>query len=99
MSNGLDAVVHGMRIHPVKSVGGYDTAQAEVEPWGLAGDRRWMLVDTEGTAVTQRERPGLALSSAATLPGGGVRLSAPGRDDLVVEPPEPIAAVGVTLFG
>ncbi|MFD9635797.1 MOSC domain-containing protein [Streptomyces violascens] len=99
MSNGLDAVVHGMHIHPVKSVGGYDTAQAAVEPWGLAGDRRWMLVDTEGTAVTQRERPGLALSSAATLPGGGVRLSAPGQDDLVVEPPEPMAAVGVTLFG
>ncbi|MFI6473677.1 MOSC domain-containing protein [Streptomyces sp. NPDC050516] len=99
MSSALDAVVHGMHIHPVKSVGGYDTAQAAVEPWGLAGDRRWMLVDTHGTAVTQRERPALALSSAATLPGGGVRLSAPGRDDLVVEPPQPMAAVGVTLFG
>ncbi|MGW2861192.1 MOSC domain-containing protein [Streptomyces sp. NPDC001205] len=99
MNNGLDAVVHGIHIHPVKSVGGYDTARAAVEPWGLAGDRRWMLVDTQGTAVTQRERPGLALSSAATLPGGGVRLSAPGCGDLVVEPPQPVAPTGVTLFG
>ncbi|MFE9405766.1 MOSC domain-containing protein [Streptomyces sp. NPDC006530] len=99
MDNRLDAVVHGIHIHPVKSVGGYDTTRAAVEPWGLAGDRRWMLVDTDGTAVTQRERPDLALSSAATLPGGGVRLSAPGRPDLEVEPPQPVAAVGVTLFG
>ncbi|MFG3280999.1 MOSC domain-containing protein [Streptomyces sp. NPDC048111] len=99
MKSEFDAVVQGMHIHPVKSVGGHDAAQAVVEPWGLAGDRRWMLVDTDGTAVTQRERPRLALSSAATLPGGGVRLSAPGRADLVVEPPEPMAATGVTLFG
>ncbi|MFJ8309987.1 MULTISPECIES: MOSC domain-containing protein [unclassified Streptomyces] len=99
MSTGLDAVVHGINIHPVKSVGGHATAQAAVEPWGLAGDRRWMLVDAHGTAVTQRERPELALSSAATLPGGGIRLSAPGREDLAVEPPDPMAAVGVTLFG
>ncbi|WP_331446399.1 MOSC domain-containing protein [Streptomyces xanthochromogenes] len=99
MNNGLSAVVDGIRIHPVKSVGGYDTAQAVVEPWGLAGDRRWMLVDADGTAVTQRERPALALSSAATLPGGGVRLSAPGCAGLSVEPPEPRATTTVTLFG
>ncbi|MFE9552048.1 MOSC domain-containing protein [Streptomyces sp. NPDC006692] len=99
MRTGLDAVVHGITIHPVKSVGGYATAQAAVEPWGLAGDRRWMLVDAHGTAITQRERPELALSSAATLPGGGVRLSAPGRADLELDPPEPLASVGVTLFG
>ncbi|MEU9196121.1 MOSC domain-containing protein [Streptomyces hundungensis] len=99
MDNGFDAVVHGIHLHPVKSVGGYDTARAAVEPWGLAGDRRWMLVDTDGTAVTQRERPELALSSAATLPGGGVRLSAPGRADLEVEPPRAVAAAGVMLFG
>ncbi|MER0444209.1 MOSC N-terminal beta barrel domain-containing protein [Streptomyces sp. Edi4] len=99
MSKGLEAVVHGIHIHPVKSVGGYDSTRAEVEPWGLAGDRRWMLVDAQGVAVTQRERPALALSSAATLPGGGVRLSSPGRDDLVVEPPRGAAAEKVSLFG
>ncbi|MET9359376.1 MOSC N-terminal beta barrel domain-containing protein [Streptomyces sp. NPDC006632] len=99
MNNGLNAVVDGIHIHPVKSVGGYDSGQAAVEPWGLAGDRRWMLVNTEGVAVTQRERPALALSSAATLPGGGVRLSAPGCDDLVVEPPRTAAAETVSLFG
>ncbi|MFG2719132.1 MOSC domain-containing protein [Streptomyces sp. NPDC048416] len=99
MSKGLEAVVRGIHIHPVKSVGGYDSTQAAVEPWGLAGDRRWMLVDADGTAVTQREQPTLALSSAATLPGGGVRLSAPGRGELVVERPRTTAAESVTLFG
>ncbi|MCX5383912.1 MOSC domain-containing protein [Streptomyces sp. NBC_00083] len=99
MNQGHNAVVDGIHIHPVKSVGGYDRAQAAVEPWGLAGDRRWMLVDTQGVAVTQRERPALALSSAATLPGGSVRLSAPGHDDLVVEPPRTAEAETVSLFG
>ncbi|MEU9099707.1 MOSC N-terminal beta barrel domain-containing protein [Streptomyces sp. NPDC048361] len=99
MNHGHHAVVDGIHIHPVKSVGGHDSTQAAVEPWGLAGDRRWMLVDTHGTAVTQRERPALALSSAATLPGGGVRLSAPGQGDLVVEPPETVTTETVSLFG
>ena len=49
-----------------------------MEPWGLAGDRRWVLIDDGGKVVTQRQQPRLALAAAEPLPGGGVRLSAPG---------------------
>lgn len=49
-----------------------------MEPWGPAGDRRWMLIDDGGKVVTQRTQPRLALAAAGLLPGGGVRLSAPG---------------------
>lgn len=44
-----------LRIYPVKSLGGIEVDEADVEPWGLAGDRRWALVDDAGMPVTARE--------------------------------------------
>lgn len=70
-----------------------------MEPWGLAGDRRWALIDDGGKVVTQREHPRLALAAAELLPGGGVFLSAPGRDPLTVPVPEPVATVAMEVFG
>lgn len=82
-------VLSSLHIHPVKALGGSAPAQAVVEPWGLAGDRRWMLVDTAGRAVTQRQCARLAMASAELLPGGGLRVSAPGREPLTVAVPDP----------
>ncbi len=48
-------------IHPVKSLRGLSVERAEVTPRGLAGDRRWMVVDREGRFLTQRQQPKLAL--------------------------------------
>jgi uncharacterized protein YcbX len=80
-----------LHVYPVKGVRALSTASAVVEPWGLAGDRRWMLVDGEGRFVSQRERAVLALVEAEPLPGGGVRLTAPGVPGmpapLTAEPP------------
>ena len=58
-----------------------------MEPWGLAGDRRWAIVDDAGKVVTQREQPRLAWAAAELLPGG-VRVSAPGLESLCVAVPE-----------
>jgi hypothetical protein len=72
--------------YPVKSCRGQRLTEAVVEPWGLAGDRRWMLVDGDGRFLTAREHPRLVL--AAPVPDGGViRLSAPGLPDLTVPVP------------
>ncbi|AXG76514.1 MOSC domain-containing protein [Streptomyces paludis] len=73
-----DAVLHTLRVHPVKSLAGHEPGSATVEPWGLSGDRRWMLIDGTGKAVTQRQHARLALVGAEQLPDGGLRLSAPG---------------------
>ncbi len=43
-----------LRTYPVKSFAGNDVQSAAVEPWGLAGDRRWGLVDDAGKNVTAR---------------------------------------------
>ncbi|MEE1940783.1 MOSC N-terminal beta barrel domain-containing protein [Streptomyces sp. TRM 70361] len=75
--------------YPVKSLAGADTARAAVEPWGLSGDRRWMVTGPDGTLLTQREHPRLALAAAEPLPGGGLRLSGPGMPPLTVEVPDP----------
>ncbi|MFB6612888.1 MOSC domain-containing protein [Streptomyces sp. NPDC085524] len=91
--------VHALHVHPVKSVAGTAPDEVAVEPWGLSGDRRWALVDTEGAVVTQRQQPRLALASARPLDGGRIALSAPGMAELVVEVPGPGPLEPVVLFG
>lgn len=92
-------VLRSLHVHPVKSVGGHALAEAAVEPWGLAGDRRWMLVDAVSRAVTQRQQARLALAAAEPLPDGAVRLSAPGLAPLTVAVPEPSGTTTVEIFG
>ncbi|MFD6988148.1 MOSC domain-containing protein [Streptomyces sp. NPDC059943] len=87
MPQPLAPVLHALRVHPVKSVGGFTADSAVVEPWGLAGDRRWTLIDESGTALTQRESPRLALARAEPLRDGGLVLYAPGRAPLEVARP------------
>jgi uncharacterized protein YcbX len=92
-------LVHSIHVHPVKSVAGYAPGEAAVEPWGLARDRRWMLIDPSDKVVTQRQRPRLALAGAESLPGGAIRLSAPGIEPLTVAVPEPVSTTPVDVFG
>ncbi|MGW0998169.1 MOSC domain-containing protein [Streptomyces sp. NPDC002523] len=94
-----NATLHSVHVHPVKALRGLSTRQAAVEPWGLAGDRRWALVDHGGRVVTQREQPRLASAAAELLPGGGLLLSAPGREPLTVPVPGPAPTVVIDIFG
>jgi uncharacterized protein YcbX len=48
-------------IYPIKSLAGIRLRKAIVEQKGLQYDRRWMLVDTTGRFLTQREHPEMAL--------------------------------------
>jgi uncharacterized protein len=74
--------------YPVKSCRGERLREAIVEPWGLAGDRRWMIVDAAGVPVTAREYPPLVLVTP-TLTSDGIRLASPGLPDLTVPVPAP----------
>lgn len=87
--------LHSLRIHPLKAAGGHAPREAVVEPWGLAGDRRWVLVDSAGRVVTQRPHPRLATVAVEPSPDGGIRVSAPGTRPLAVAVPEPGATVPV----
>lgn len=94
-------VLSSVHVYPVKSMAGCSPGEAAVEPWGLAGDRRWLVTEPDGRFITQRQLPRLALASAQPLPGGGVRLTAPGAEPLDVAVPVPAEQGGtipVTVF-
>ncbi|MEU9350650.1 MOSC N-terminal beta barrel domain-containing protein [Streptomyces griseoloalbus] len=94
-----NARLHSIHIHPVKAFRSLALREVVVEPWGPAGDRRWMLIDDGGKVVTQRRHPRLALAAAELLPGGGVRLSAPGAAPVTARVPAPGRTIPVDLFG
>jgi hypothetical protein len=82
--------------YPVKSCRGEPLDAAIVEPWGLAGDRRWMIVDRAGGVVTAREYPPLVLVTPR-FDGDSIRLTGPGLPELTVPVPsgEDLAPVSV----
>ncbi|MGH3215770.1 MAG: MOSC N-terminal beta barrel domain-containing protein, partial [Trebonia sp.] len=83
--------------YPVKSCRGERLSQATVEPWGLAGDRRWMIVDADGAQVTAREHPQLLLVTPR-IGDGRVTLSGPGLPDLAVPVPAGADLVPVSVW-
>ncbi|MEM9712632.1 MAG: MOSC N-terminal beta barrel domain-containing protein [Actinomycetota bacterium] len=91
--------VASLHLHPIKACGRVDVESATVGRHGLIGDRDWQLVDAEGAPVTQRTEPSLATVRPEPLPGGGLVLRAPGRDDLEVEVPSGDAVTVADLVG
>jgi hypothetical protein len=83
--------------YPVKSCRGEALTTATVEPWGLAGDRRWMIVDADGGQVTAREHPRLVLVRPEIL-DDGLRLTSPDLDELVVPIPDGRELVDVSVW-
>lgn len=97
-------ILTGLNLHPVKSTAIRPVDSAYVGRAGLRGDREWMVVDADGEALTARECRELfriVASNAATTPGcgAGLRLSAPGHDDLELSRASSGAESRVTIFG
>lgn len=87
----------GLRRYPVKSCRGEDLDLARVEPWGLDGDRRWMVVDPGGEVVTAREANALVLITPE-ITDRGLRFRSPGVADLVVDRPASGPRLEVTIW-
>jgi uncharacterized protein YcbX len=49
-----------IHVYPLKAGRAVDRRESWVEPCGLAGDRRWLLVDDAGRFISQRGEPALA---------------------------------------
>ena len=82
--------------YPIKSARGERLDRAVVEPWGLAGDRRWMIVDEQGSAITARERPQMIVT-VPTATDTQLTLEHPRLGTVVV--PVPSDLVRVDVFG
>jgi len=89
--------VEQLSVYPIKSTAPHDLERARVEPWGLAEDRRWMVVETDGTLITARREPTLLHVRTEVLGPGRVRVSGEHAPSLDIEarPSEPLASVMV----
>ena len=85
--------------YPVKSLRGESLEQARVQPWGIDGDRRWMVIDRAGEKLRAGRHHQLALVSAVVPESGGLRLRAAGHPDLHVAEPLGGEPVEVGLRG
>lgn len=82
---------------PIKSCRGWSVDSAVVEPWGLAGDRRWMVVDEAGEFITAREANRLVLVHPE-ITSDGLRLTGPDLPPLDVPTPDPVGQVPVAIW-
>ena len=79
--------VDGLYVYPIKGVRAVACSQSVVEERGLAGDRRWLIVDEQNKFVTQRE-VGALVQIDAVLRDGGLTLTAPDMSNLDVAAPD-----------
>jgi hypothetical protein len=91
-------IVSSLHRYPVKSLRGEPLDRARIEPWGIAGDRRWMVVDRAGEKLWAGRHHQL-LTVTARAVTGGVRLEAAGVPGLIVAQPVDGAVVEVRLRG
>ncbi|NRQ30547.1 MOSC domain-containing protein [Nonomuraea sp. NN258] len=80
--------------YPVKSTAGHATDEAEVQPWGLAGDRRYCVTDESGQLLTAREHPRM-LSCVPRLDGDTLTLTGPHAEPLRVVPTGGLSTIQV----
>ncbi|WP_430783135.1 MOSC domain-containing protein [Actinoplanes sp. G11-F43] len=90
-------LITALHTYPVKGCHRLDHDEARIEPWGLAHDRRWMIVDPGGVGITQRDTPRLTQLTARPRPGG-LRLTAAGRPDLDQDEPVDGPKIPVRVF-
>jgi uncharacterized protein YcbX len=86
--------------YPVKGLSGVSVDSTEVGATGLRHDRNFMLVDPDGTFISQRNVPAMAPLRVRVLRDGeGLSLSADGTDDLEVQVAYDGKRRDVSLFG
>lgn len=70
-------------IYPIKSFPGLSLEKAMIEDEGIQYDRRWMLVDAHGMAITQRKNPELASFKMSQESNGFLVISPDGKSILI----------------
>ncbi|MEI1250580.1 MOSC domain-containing protein [Rhizobium aouanii] len=84
-------------IYPLKSARGIALPAADIDAYGLPGDRRAMITDAQGHFITQRELPDLARIEVRPE-SGAFRLLMQGKTDISVAPPQPEARMDVIVW-
>lgn len=69
--------VSELTIYPVKSLGAIDLMRMQIDAFGPVGDRRFVVADSKGRFVTQREYPRMTLVQVAMHDNGTLEFFAP----------------------
>ena len=93
-----DLSVSQLAIYPVKSLAQIPLEQAFVDKLGLQNDRRWMVVDSTGKMVTQRQIARMCLIHQRLLSPGTLELQAPGMPDISVAKPTSLTTCKVQVW-
>jgi uncharacterized protein YcbX len=81
-ANGVEGVrVSGLFRYPIKSCRGQALTTTEFDARGIAHDREFVVIDANGTFLTQRQVPRMALI-APELTDDGLRVSAPDMEPI-----------------
>ncbi|PDS36376.1 MOSC domain-containing protein [Rhizobium anhuiense] len=89
--------VSDLFIYPLKSARGIALPAADIDAYGLPGDRRAMITDAQGHFITQRELPDLARIEVRPE-ANAFRLLMQGKPDISVQPPQPENRMDVTVW-
>jgi uncharacterized protein YcbX len=79
----MRVTVSALNIYPVKGLKGIALSEARCTDRGLEHDRRWMVVDSQGVFLTQRDHPMMA-TVWTDIAGDALVLSAPEADEISV---------------
>ncbi|MGH8853492.1 MAG: MOSC N-terminal beta barrel domain-containing protein, partial [Telluria sp.] len=95
------ATITELVLYPIKSCAGIAVPEAAVGISGLAAngvhDREWMLVTNEGSFLTQREYPRMALVMPR-IDGDALEVSAPGMPPLRLRLAQDAAAPAIDVL-
>lgn len=72
-----------LNLYPIKGFPGISLPAAKLTSRGLEHDRRWMLIDESGTAVTQRDFAQLT-QFKISLQAAGIKVAFPGRGEILI---------------
>lgn len=91
MTDHPGARVAALTLYPIKSTAGIEVDAITLDDRGATGDRRWLLVDPSGEAITARETPRLLTLTPQFATGdreGALALHAPQLPGCVVPVPD-----------
>lgn len=69
-------------VYPLKSAAANRVEKAKIDEFGLQNDRRWMLVDSQGGFLSQRQLPQMCLISVS-VDENGLRIKLPGESAFI----------------
>ncbi len=92
--------VIGLYIYPVKSCGAVELNSLKIDDYGPIWDRNWMLVDTNGKFISQREVPQLCQVKvkALSLENGEFELSYKDKPKLKLSPSSSSESLSVSVW-